>query len=106
MTPNENWQIVDLLTGLVEKSLVVFEETADGGGRYRLLETVRQYGRERLLETGEGAAARENHRRFSPNWRRRPNWEARRRPPGWRVWKTNTITCGLHWSGARGPGNI
>lgn len=80
MTPNENWQIVDLLTGLVEKSLVAFEETADGGGRYRLLETVRQYGRDRLLETGEGASARENHRRFftelasfSPNWRRRPN---------------------------------
>lgn len=62
--PLEDWQILDLLAGLVEKSLVVFEETPDGGGRYRLLETVRQYGRDRLLETGEGAFVRENHRRF------------------------------------------
>jgi non-specific serine/threonine protein kinase len=48
----EPWEVLDLLTSLVDKSLVVFEEAA-GEGRYRLLETVRQYGQERLSETGE-----------------------------------------------------
>ena len=44
--------ILDLLRSLVDKSLVVYEEH-DGVGRYRLLETVRQYARERLTESGE-----------------------------------------------------
>jgi predicted negative regulator of RcsB-dependent stress response len=33
-----------------------------GGGRHRLLETVRQYARDRLLETGAAEAARARHR--------------------------------------------
>ena len=44
--------VLDLLTGLVNKSLVVAEADA-GGMRYRLLETVRQYARDRLVECGE-----------------------------------------------------
>jgi predicted ATPase/class 3 adenylate cyclase len=50
--------VLDLLTQLVEKSLVATE--ADGG-RYRLLETVREYAQERLAAAGEGAAARGRH---------------------------------------------
>ena len=42
----EDWEVLDLLTSLVDKSLVVYEEGADGGARYRLLETIRHYGRE------------------------------------------------------------
>src|ERR1043166_975181 len=48
----ESWEILDSLTSLVDKSLVVYEEK-EGKGRYRLLETVRQYARERLEERGE-----------------------------------------------------
>src|SRR5207302_6737881 len=40
--------IFDLLSGLVERSLVIFDPDA---GRYRLLETVRQYAGDRLLES-------------------------------------------------------
>ncbi len=50
----------DVLARLVEKSLVV----ADEGGRerrYRLLETVRLYARERLDEAGETTAITERH---------------------------------------------
>jgi hypothetical protein len=54
-------EIFDLLTALVEKSLVGYEETEQGKGRYRLLETVRQYSRDRLLEVHEGTALRERH---------------------------------------------
>src|SRR5439155_8972105 len=38
----EDWEVLDLLTALVEKSLVQYEEQ-EGTARYRLLETVRQY---------------------------------------------------------------
>lgn len=50
--------VLDLLTHLVEKSLVVVEA---GGGRYRLLDTVRQYAQERLTESGEEDSARMRH---------------------------------------------
>jgi non-specific serine/threonine protein kinase len=52
------YEVVDLLTHLVEKSLVQLE--ADGD-RYRLLETVRQYAKERLEEAGEKAQTRTRH---------------------------------------------
>lgn len=55
-------EVSDLLTGLVEKSLVIFEEDEQGHGRYRLLETVRQYARDRLLESGESEMLRDRHR--------------------------------------------
>jgi non-specific serine/threonine protein kinase len=54
-------QVLDLLAHLADKSLVVPEEGAGGAARYRLLETLRQYGRERLAACGEEAAVRERH---------------------------------------------
>jgi non-specific serine/threonine protein kinase len=56
--------VADLLSRLVDKSLVVADTGEDGTARYRLLETVRQFGRDRLLESGEGAALRERHLGF------------------------------------------
>ena len=52
----EAWEVVDLLTSLVDKSLVVYEEEGGGAGRWRLLETVRQYAGDRLGESGEAEA--------------------------------------------------
>jgi non-specific serine/threonine protein kinase len=52
--------ILDVLTGLVEKSQVHLEET-EGMMRYRLLETVQQYARERLDAAGETVAVRDRH---------------------------------------------
>lgn len=57
----ERVAILDLLTALVDKSLVVAEERA-GAVRYRLLETVRQFALERLLDAGEADGVRERHR--------------------------------------------
>lgn len=57
----EDWQVLDLLSLLVEKSLVVYEETAEGQGRYRMLETLRQYSRDRLYESGESEQVRDRH---------------------------------------------
>ncbi len=55
--------VLELLTHLVEKSLVVMEEQA-GAARYYLLETIRQYAREKLFEAGEAEAVRTRHLHF------------------------------------------
>ena len=57
----ERYQVLDQLTLLVDKSLVV-AENASGRTRYRLLETVRQYALEKLAESGEADAVRSRHR--------------------------------------------
>lgn len=61
MASPENSRLVDLLLQLVDKSLVVADDRGDET-RYRLLETVRQYGRERLLEAGEAGDLHRRHR--------------------------------------------
>jgi predicted ATPase len=61
--PVEPGDIVDLVTSLVARSLVVAEDNALGT-RYRLLETIRQYGEERLADRGETDALFLRHARF------------------------------------------
>ncbi len=48
----EEWEVLDILTSLTDKSLVVVDMTGPTT-RYRLLETVRQYSRDRLAESGD-----------------------------------------------------
>jgi predicted ATPase len=57
----QRYQVLDQLTLLVDKSLVVAENTS-GRTRYRMLETVRQYALEKLAESGEADAVRARHR--------------------------------------------
>ena len=52
---------LDHIEQLVDKSLVTVEQFTDEKLRYRLLETLRQYGAERLAEAGEEDDARERH---------------------------------------------
>ncbi len=57
--------IPDLLGHLVDKSLVMAHEESDlGETRYRLLETIRQYALEELLESGEAMTIRDEHLNF------------------------------------------
>ena len=55
--------VLDLLASLVDKSLVV-EEERNGATRYRMLETMREYARERLYTTGGADAVRRRHLAF------------------------------------------
>lgn len=55
-------ELLDRLGHLIDASLVRFE--ADPAPRYRLLETVRQYGLDRLDEDGNTAAVRRRHAEF------------------------------------------
>ncbi|WP_370063336.1 LuxR C-terminal-related transcriptional regulator [Mycobacterium sp. MAA66] len=57
----ERFQVLDLLTLLVDKSLVVAHDSGERT-RYRLLETVRQYALEKLGESGEADTVRSRHR--------------------------------------------
>lgn len=50
---------LDVLTRLVDRSLVVVDHGEPS--RYRMLETIRQYARERLTESGEATALHERH---------------------------------------------
>ena len=54
------YDVLDLLSHLVDKSLVIAEEH-DGQQRYRMLETIRQYARDCLNEAGELEPVRERH---------------------------------------------
>ena len=61
--PIDGRAVLGLLTSLVARSLVV----AERGGldtRYRLLETIREYGEERLVEHRETDSLRERHARY------------------------------------------
>ncbi len=53
-------QVLDLITQLVDKSLVLTEPGTSGEMRYRMLETLREYAMEKLRERGE-----------TPEWRAR-----------------------------------
>jgi predicted ATPase/class 3 adenylate cyclase/DNA-binding CsgD family transcriptional regulator len=57
----QRYQVLDQLSLLVDKSLVVTENSG-GATRYKLLETVRQYALEKLAESGEADATRSRHR--------------------------------------------
>ncbi|CAN5658702.1 BTAD domain-containing putative transcriptional regulator [soil metagenome] len=56
--------VLELLSVLVDKSLVVAEENWEQGARYRLLEPVRQYAREKLGVSGEAEAVGRRHAEF------------------------------------------
>ena len=52
------------MTSLVDKSLLRQDEGAEGDPRFRMLETVREFGLERLEASGEASATRERHAAF------------------------------------------
>jgi hypothetical protein len=55
---------LDLLSNLVSKSLVVADGGPGGVERYRLLETLRQYGRERLVAGGDAEEVHQRHAEY------------------------------------------
>jgi predicted ATPase/DNA-binding NarL/FixJ family response regulator len=57
----EREQLLDLLSSLVNKSLVVAQTLQRGEARYRLLETIRQYAQEKLIASGARPAIRDRH---------------------------------------------
>jgi predicted ATPase/DNA-binding SARP family transcriptional activator len=101
----DNGEVLDLLTQLAEKSLVEVEQQA-GVARYRFLETVRQYSRERLNEAGEADAARSSHLEFF--LRLAEEAEPNLTGPDRRAWlerldrEHDNLRAALEWSRASG----
>jgi predicted ATPase/DNA-binding SARP family transcriptional activator len=58
----EEYEVLDLLTSLTEKSLLVVSD--DGAPRYRMLSTIKEYAAHRLAEAGESEPARQAHLDF------------------------------------------
>jgi predicted ATPase/DNA-binding SARP family transcriptional activator len=57
-------EVLDLLSQLINKSLVIVEQGEGGINYYRMLETVRQYAQERLEEAGEDEKIRNLHLQY------------------------------------------
>jgi len=57
----DEFAVLDLLTRLIDKSLVLVDQSFGDEARYGMLETVRQYGLERLVESGEADETRNRH---------------------------------------------
>ena len=65
--PGEDEDAVpSLLSRLVDKSLILSEHTVTASGRYRVLETLRMYGLERLHEREEATRVRDRHAGLLP----------------------------------------
>jgi tetratricopeptide (TPR) repeat protein len=60
----EDWEVVDHLDSLVDKSLIIPIQREQGSTRYRMLEPVRQYAQERLSDTAEPIRFRAAHARY------------------------------------------
>src|SRR3712207_207410 len=55
--------ILDLVDGLIARSIVTRVD-ANGSPRFRMLETIRQYGQDRLADLGEQSRLRDRHRDY------------------------------------------
>ncbi len=109
-------EILDALARLVDKSLVLVQEH-NGAARYHFLETIRQFARERLVESNEHEKMRSPHLKFflrlaeeaepllfSPDqaqWFERLEMENDnfRTALDWAL-ESNDATTALHWVGA------
>ena len=64
----DEFEVLELLTRLVDKSLVVVERMGVERVRYRLLETSRQFAEQKLNAAGEGEADRRRHLEYFVTW--------------------------------------
>jgi predicted ATPase/class 3 adenylate cyclase len=60
----DEYEVLDGLERLVDKSLVVAQFSASGQARYRMLESIRSYAADRLEELGDTQRMRERHAAF------------------------------------------
>ncbi|MBA4176936.1 MAG: hypothetical protein C0505_10325 [Leptothrix sp. (in: Bacteria)] len=58
--PIDRFEVLDLLASLVEKSLVMLDESGDES-RYRMLETIADYAREKLAQSGDAQTLAARH---------------------------------------------
>ncbi|MFC9973399.1 LuxR C-terminal-related transcriptional regulator [Spirillospora sp. NPDC127200] len=104
--------LLDLMTALVDKSLVAVVDDVAGETRFRLLDSIRQYAAERLAEAGETAAIRDRHRDAVLEAAERhaelalaempATWAERAALFGWYDAELANVRAALSWSMERG----
>lgn len=98
--PLDEWQAIDLLDALVDKSFV--QRSADTPGRFFLLENARNYAALQLADAGEVASVRRRHAHVLASWfdtaqvdagrMRDADWSARYVP------ERHNVRAGLAWA--------
>ncbi len=106
--PIEDFEVLDLLASLVDKSLVMLEEREEAS-RYRMLETIRDYAAQKLRADGDdGAAAAVRHNGITSSW---PSMRVKAsmapsRLTGCGGSKSNSTTSALPWRSLWPGGSI
>ncbi len=96
------FEVLDLLTQLANKSLVMVEHEQGEETRYRMLETIRQYARDKLLEEKEGEQVRQQHLDYFLKLAERAEPELR--GPDQKAWlnrlelEHDSLRAALEWS--------
>ncbi|MCI0398525.1 MAG: tetratricopeptide repeat protein [Chloroflexi bacterium] len=104
-----SFDVLDLLTQLANKSLVVVERKQGAETHYHFMETIRQYAREKVLDAGEGDLARQRH--WAYFLRLAEEAEPRLRDQGQQEWldrlevEHDNLRAALHWSLSSGQGS-
>jgi predicted ATPase/DNA-binding winged helix-turn-helix (wHTH) protein len=92
--------VIDGIANLVDKSLVILDASMPGG-RWRLLETIRAHGLEKLREAGEAETALRRHaeyfRAFLLPTGGAPHWEPRPETVVDDIREINNIRAALDW---------
>jgi predicted ATPase/DNA-binding winged helix-turn-helix (wHTH) protein len=106
----DEFAVIDLLSQLVARSLVV-ADTSDAGPRYRLLETTRAYALEKLAEADESDPIQRRHAQyFRDKFDRAPDDWLRMSDAEWRAIyppELDNVRAALDWAiGARGDSTI
>ena len=100
--------VLELLTGLVDKSMVVAEQGEAGVSRYRLLETLRQYGLRRLLDSNQIQGWKSRHLAYFVGVLEEQgllNWSSRDNLP-WYVAEQGNLAAALDWARTESPGAV
>jgi predicted ATPase len=97
--------VIDIVASLVDKSLV-FADRSHAESRYEMLETIRQYAQERLVESGEPEVVRARHARWYADFARRAGrglysadelmWDERLRP------EVDNLQVAVGWAAGAG----
>jgi predicted ATPase/DNA-binding CsgD family transcriptional regulator len=99
-------RVLELLTGLVQKSMVVAEGAASSGTRYRLLESQLAYAEDRLRESGELDLMRRRHYEYFGEslHAKTGSWPGRRRAASevaeaeWKLREWSNLWAAMEWA--------
>ncbi|HVR33917.1 MAG TPA: AAA family ATPase [Acidimicrobiia bacterium] len=100
--------VLDVLTGLVDRSMVLAEQGQSGVSRYRMLETLRAFGFRRLSDSDDVEAWKDRHVAYFADWLERVDVF------GWDLFESarplaaerGNLAAAVEWAQQRGTDNV